>query len=109
MFILQETQYLIQYILAENVGVMIYSLNYYLKVLTENGLVSAKNFAKYKKIFYYVFFLVISLSEMSNKAVNTYKFLQIRVNDYDVFRAKNEALTAESGKDMANYIRKHFK
>jgi len=99
MRILQENPDLTQRELAEKLGISVGGLNYCLKALMEKGLVKMKNFATSKNKFGYVY--VLTPTGMTEKAAITHRFLQRKMQEYDVLKVEIEALKAEVSEDQA--------
>jgi EPS-associated MarR family transcriptional regulator len=93
MRILQDNPDLTQRELAEKLGISVGGLNYCLKALMEKGLVKMKNFANSKNKFGYVY--VLTPSGMAEKAAITHRFLQRKLEEYELLKAEIEALTSE--------------
>ena len=93
MRILQENPDLTQRELAERLGISVGGLNYCLKALMEKGLVKMKNFANSKNKFGYVY--VLTPSGIAEKAAITHRFLQRKIEEYEVLSAEIEALKNE--------------
>lgn len=93
MRILEENPDLTQRELAEKVGVSVGGLNYCLKALTDKGLVKIKNFANSKNKFGYVY--VLTPSGIAEKATITHRFLQRKMEEYELLKAEIKALKSE--------------
>lgn len=93
MRILQHNPDLTQRELAERLGISVGGLNYCLKALMEKGLVKMKNFASSKNKFGYVY--VLTPTGLAEKAAITHRFLQRKLEEYEVMRAEIEALKSE--------------
>ncbi len=99
MRILQENPDLTQRELAEKLGISVGGLNYCLKALMEKGLVKMKNFANSKNKFGYVY--VLTPTGLSEKAAITHRFLQRKMDEYQVLKAEIEALRSEVHKERS--------
>jgi EPS-associated MarR family transcriptional regulator len=93
MRILQENPDLTQRELAEKLGISVGGLNYCLKALMEKGLVKMKNFANSKNKFGYVY--VLTPMGMMEKAALTHRFLQRKMDEYEMLKLEIRALKAE--------------
>ncbi|WP_377305650.1 MarR family EPS-associated transcriptional regulator [Piscinibacterium candidicorallinum] len=93
MRILQDNPDLTQRELAEKLGISVGGLNYCLKALMEKGLVKMKNFANSKNKFGYVY--VLTPSGMAEKAAITHRFLQRKLEEYELLKAEIEVLKSE--------------
>ncbi len=93
MRILQDNPDLTQRELAEKLGISVGGLNYCLKALMEKGLVKMKNFANSKNKFGYVY--VLTPTGMAEKTAITQRFLQRKMDEYEVLKAEIEALRSE--------------
>ncbi len=99
MRILQENPDLTQRELAEKLGISVGGLNYCLKALMEKGMVKMKNFANSKNKFGYVY--VLTPKGMAEKAAITHRFLQRKMDEYQVLKAEIEALRSEVHKERS--------
>lgn len=82
--------------LAKKLGISVSGLNYCLKALMEKGLVKMKNFAHSKNKFGYIYML--TPSGMSEKAAITHRFLQRKIEEYELLRVEIDALKQDSRK-----------
>jgi len=97
MRILQENPDLTQRELAERLSVSVGGLNYCLKALIEKGLVKMQNFTQSKNKFGYVY--ILTPDGLAEKAALTHRFLQRKIEEYDLLRAEIEELEGECGFD----------
>ncbi len=93
MRLLQENPDLTQRELAEQLGVSVGSVNYWLKALMEKGWVKMKNFIHSKNKFGYVY--VLTPTGIAERAELTSKFLARKVAEYEMLKHEIEALKAE--------------
>lgn len=104
MRILQHNPDLTQRELAEKLGISVGGLNYCLKALIEKGLVKMRNFANSKNKFGYVY--VLTPSGMAEKATITHRFLQRKMNEYELLKAEIETLKSELGQTDGGDLKK---
>jgi len=102
--ILQENPDLTQRELAEKLGISVGGLNYCLKALMEKGMVKMKNFANSKNKFGYVY--VLTPTGIAEKAAITHRFLQRKMDEYEVLKAEIEALRSEVNKESSEGAQK---
>ncbi|MBC3932343.1 MAG: MarR family EPS-associated transcriptional regulator [Undibacterium curvum] len=93
MRILQENPDLTQRELAQMLGISVGGLNYCLKALIEKGLVKMRNFANSKSKFGYVY--VLTPSGAVEKAAITQRFLQRKMEEYEMLKVEIEELRQE--------------
>ena len=104
MHILHDNPDLTQRELAEKLGISVGGLNYCLKALMEKGLVKMKNFANSKNKFGYVY--VLTPTGLAEKAAITHRFLQRKMDEYEVLKAEIEALRSEIDKTVGERTQK---
>ena len=97
---MQENPDLTQRELAEKLGVSVGGLNYCLKALMEKGMVKMKNFANSKNKFGYVY--VLTPTGMAEKAAITHRFLQRKMDEFELLKAEIEALKSQIGMETRN-------
>jgi len=90
MRLLEENPDLTQRELAERLGISVGGLHYCLKALMQKGLVKMKNFADSKNKFGYVY--ILTPSGMAEKAAITHRFLQRKIEEYELLKAEIDAL-----------------
>lgn len=93
MRILQENPDFTQRELAVKLGVSVGGLNYCLKALMGKGFVMMRNFATSKNKFGYVYML--TPTGMAEKAAITHRFLQRKIEEYEVLKAEIQSLRSE--------------
>jgi EPS-associated MarR family transcriptional regulator len=93
MRILQQNPDLTQRELADLLGISVGGVNYCLKALIEKGLVKMRNFANAKNKFGYVY--VLTPRGISEKAAITQRFLQRKMEEYEVLKSEIAALRSE--------------
>jgi len=96
MQLLQENPDLTQRELAEKLGISVGGLNYCLKALMLKGLVKMKNFAHSKNKFGYVY--VLTPNGIAEKAAITHRFLQRKMEEYELLRTEIDALKKQMNK-----------
>jgi EPS-associated MarR family transcriptional regulator len=79
--------------LAQKLGISVGGLNYSLNALIDRGLVKMKNFASSKNKFGYVY--VLTPCGMAEKAAITHRFLQRKMEEYELLKAEIEMLECE--------------
>ena len=94
MRLLHESPDLTQREQAEKLGISVGALNYCLKALMAKGLVKMQNFVSSKNKFGYVY--VLTPSGLAEKAAITHRFLQRKMNEYEVLKTEIEALKIET-------------
>ena len=104
MRILQENPDLTQRELAEKLGMSVGGLNYCLNALIDKGLVKMQNFSNSKNKFKYVYLL--TPMGIAEKVALTSRFLQRKMDEYEVLKVEIEALKVEVGDEEANGLRK---
>ena len=90
MRILHENPDLTQRELAVKLGVSVGGLNYCLKALIDKGWVKMQNFQNSKNKFKYVYLL--TPKGMGEKVTLTNRFLQRKMNEYELLKAEIESL-----------------
>ena len=93
MRLLQENPDLNQREMAEKLGISLGGLNYCLKALIKSGLVKMRNFAKSKNKFGYVY--VLTPTGVSEKTAITRRFLQHKLEEYQLLQYEIELLQAD--------------
>lgn len=104
MRILQKKPDLTQRELADQLGMSLGSLNYWLNVLIEKGFVKIENFHKSKNKFKYVYLL--TPQGVAEKLGLTSCFLKRKIEEYAPLEVEIEALKTEAGEDQADSLRK---
>lgn len=104
MRILQKNPDFTQRELAEKLGISVGGLNYCLKALMEKGLVKMKNFANSKNKFGYVY--VLTPTGIAEKADIAHRFLQRKMDEYEVLKVEIEVLKSEMGEDKGYDLKK---
>jgi EPS-associated MarR family transcriptional regulator len=93
MRILQDNPDLTQRELADLLGMSVGGLNYCLKALIDKGFVKMGNFQKSKNKFKYVYLL--TPQGIAERVMLTSRFLQRKMEEYEVLKAEIERLRAE--------------
>lgn len=95
---LKENPEMSQRELAAEVGVSVGGMHYVLNALIEKGLVKLGNFtaAEDKRRYAYI----LTLRGIAEKAAITKRFLERKIEGYDVLKAEIEALRDELGDDV---------
>lgn len=85
--------------LADHLGVSLGKTNYCLRALVDKGLVKARNFKnnKHKRAYLYI----LTPAGMETKARITARFLQRKMDEYEVLKAEIEALQSEVAQSNA--------
>ena len=90
MRILQENPDLTQRELADQLGMSLGGLNYFLKALIEKGFVKMQNFQNSKNKFKYVYLL--TPQGIAEKVTLTNRFLKRKMEEYEALKIEIEAL-----------------
>lgn len=105
MRLLEENPDLTQRELAQSLGVSFGGVNYCLKALVDKGWVKMKNFTYSKNKFGYIY--VLTPSGLAEKAMITQRFLQRKMDEYEMLSAEIEALKSEVENRNQEGIKRH--
>ena len=92
--IIENEPHLSQREIAKRMDVSLGKANYCLKALTDRGLIKIRNFYKNKKKSPYIYFL--TPQGIEEKAQVTYRFLQIKMKEYEDIKEEIKKLKSEA-------------
>lgn len=91
--------------LAKKLGISVGGLNYCLKALMKKGMVKMKSFASTKNKFGYAY--VLTSAGVAEKAAITHRFLQRKMEEYELLKSEIEALRSEVQDGSSKEAKKH--
>ncbi len=93
---IENNPHLSQREIAQKMGVSLGKTNYCLKALLDKGFIKVRNFYKNKKKKAYIYFL--TPNGIEEKAQVTYRFLQRKMNEYEMIKSEIEGLKIEAAR-----------
>jgi len=99
--LLHENPELTRRQLGERVGISLGAVNYCLESLIDRGFVKARNFKRSLKKIGYVYFL--TPAGIAEESPLTARFLNLKVNEYEVLKKEIRDLSAELGNRHAEH------
>ena len=81
--------------IAQKMGVSLGKTNYCLKALLDKGFIKIRNFYNHKQKKAYIY--ILTPNGIEEKAQVTYRFLQRKIDEFEIIKEEIESLKSETG------------